>query len=188
MLCSLWSLQWRPNGCLKSPALSLLTQAFILAQIKKHQSSASLTFVSGIHRWSVNSPHKWPVTRKIFPFDDVIMITQTQPPRYLVWDIVKQYCERTYHVHSSNLLASSYRYTSTEKMPVSNRIICRISHSDIYVICNMSSTTPIFNNRGNLRLDKWNWLKWMINCPKTTNSKVQRVMSFDWWWYGSIDP
>ena len=31
-------------------------------------------FVRGIHRWPVNSPHKRPVTRKIFPFDDVIMI------------------------------------------------------------------------------------------------------------------
>ena len=39
----------------------------------KHQSSASLAFVRGIHRWPVNSPHKWPVTRKMFPFDDVIM-------------------------------------------------------------------------------------------------------------------
>ena len=39
----------------------------------KHQSSASLTFVLGIHRGPVNSPHKWPVTRKMFPFDDVIM-------------------------------------------------------------------------------------------------------------------
>ena len=29
-----------------------------------HQSSASLAFVLGIHRWPVNSPHKWPVTRK----------------------------------------------------------------------------------------------------------------------------
>ena len=38
---------------------------------RKHQSSASLTFVQGIHRWPVNSPHKWPVTRKTFPFDDV---------------------------------------------------------------------------------------------------------------------
>ena len=27
----------------------------------------------GIHRSPVNSPHKWPVTRKIIPFDDVIM-------------------------------------------------------------------------------------------------------------------
>ena len=39
----------------------------------KHQSSASLAFVWGIHRGPVNSPHKWPVTRKMFPFDDVIM-------------------------------------------------------------------------------------------------------------------
>ena len=40
---------------------------------RKHQSSASLAFVWGIHRGPVNSPHKWPVTRKMFPFDDVTM-------------------------------------------------------------------------------------------------------------------
>ena len=40
---------------------------------RKHQSCASLAFVRGIHRWPVNSPHKGPVTRKMFPFDDVIM-------------------------------------------------------------------------------------------------------------------
>ena len=39
----------------------------------KHQSSASLAFVRGIHRWPVNFPHKGPVTWKIVPFDDVIM-------------------------------------------------------------------------------------------------------------------
>ena len=38
-----------------------------------HQSSASLAFVRGIYRWPVNSPHKGPVTRKMFPFDDAIM-------------------------------------------------------------------------------------------------------------------
>ena len=43
------------------------------ADERKHQRSASLAFVWGIHRGPVNSPHKWPVTRKIFPFDDVIM-------------------------------------------------------------------------------------------------------------------
>ena len=47
------------------------------ADQRKHQSSASLAFVWWIHRWPVNSPHKWPVTRKIFPLDDVIMITST---------------------------------------------------------------------------------------------------------------
>ena len=40
---------------------------------RKHLSSASLAFVRGIHRGPVNYPHKWPVTRKMFPFDDVIM-------------------------------------------------------------------------------------------------------------------
>ena len=43
------------------------------ADQRKHQSSASLAFVWGIHRGPVNSPHKWPVTRKMFPFDDVII-------------------------------------------------------------------------------------------------------------------
>ena len=43
------------------------------ADQRKQQSSASLAFVQGIHRGPVNSPHKWPVTRKMFPFDDVIM-------------------------------------------------------------------------------------------------------------------
>ena len=49
------------------------------ADQKKYQRSASLAFVRDIHRWPVNSPHKWPVTRKMFPFDDVIM-----PPLLLV--------------------------------------------------------------------------------------------------------
>ena len=41
---------------------------------RKHQSSASPAFVREINQWPVNSPHKWPVTRKKFPFDDVIMV------------------------------------------------------------------------------------------------------------------
>ena len=43
------------------------------ADQSKHQSSASLAFVWGIHRGPKNSLPKWPVTRKMFPFDDVIM-------------------------------------------------------------------------------------------------------------------
>ena len=39
-----------------------------------YQSSVSLAFVRGIHRWPVTSPHKGPVTRKMFTFDEVIMI------------------------------------------------------------------------------------------------------------------
>ena len=40
----------------------------------KHQSSASLAFVRWIRQWPVNSPRKGPVTREMFPFDDVIML------------------------------------------------------------------------------------------------------------------
>ena len=49
------------------------------ANQRKHQSSPPLAsvrywpFVRGIRRWPVNSLHKWPVTRKMFPFVDVIM-------------------------------------------------------------------------------------------------------------------
>ena len=46
------------------------------ADQRKHQSSASLAFVRGIHQGPVNSPHKWPITRKMFPFNDVIMNEQ----------------------------------------------------------------------------------------------------------------
>ena len=53
------------------------------ADQRKHQSSALLAFVLGIHRWPVNSLHKGPVTRKMFPFDDVIMrrhLKKSLPP------------------------------------------------------------------------------------------------------------
>ena len=40
---------------------------------RKHQRPASLASVRGIHRWPVNSSHKWLATRKLFPFDGVIM-------------------------------------------------------------------------------------------------------------------
>ena len=44
------------------------------ADKRKHRSSTSMAFGRGIHLGPVNSPHKWPVTRKMFPFDNVIML------------------------------------------------------------------------------------------------------------------
>ena len=55
------------------------------ADQRKHQSSTSLAFMRGIHRSPVNSPHKRPVTRKMFPFDDVIMKNESlTPDKYLL--------------------------------------------------------------------------------------------------------
>ena len=77
-----------PNKCLNLKSIITVTSQITGVSIvystvcsgedqRKHQSSASLAFVRGIHWWPVNSPHKWPVTRKMFPFDDVIMDTNT---------------------------------------------------------------------------------------------------------------
>ena len=76
------------------------------ADQRKDQSSASLAFVRGIHRWPVNSPHKWPVTRKMFPFDDVIMMGDIerhgrQTGRH--WR-----CEWAHHISKNAILTSQY--------------------------------------------------------------------------------
>ena len=63
-------------GAMASQIISLTivySTVYSGADQRKHQSSASLAFVQGIHRWPVNSPHKGPVTRKMFPCDDVIV-------------------------------------------------------------------------------------------------------------------
>ena len=86
---------WHYSGVIMGAIVSQMTSLMIVYSIvyssadqRKHQSSVSLAFVQGIHRWPVNSPHKWPVTRRMFPFDDVIMITSSAPER-IRWNIRK---------------------------------------------------------------------------------------------------
>ena len=77
------ALQWRHNECdgiWNHHCLDcLLNHLFRCRKQRKHQSSASLAFVWGIHRWPVNSPYKGPVMQKMFPFDNVIMCTECNP-------------------------------------------------------------------------------------------------------------
>ena len=68
------------NGVIMGVMASQITSLTIVystvysgADQRKDQSPVSLAFVQGIHRGPVNSLHKWPVTWKMFPFDDVIM-------------------------------------------------------------------------------------------------------------------
>ena len=72
---------WHYNDVIMSVMVSQITSLMIVYSTfysgedqRKHQSSTSLAFVWRIHRWPLNSRHKWPVTRKMFPFDDVIML------------------------------------------------------------------------------------------------------------------
>ena len=70
------SLQWRHN---ERDGVSITSLTIVYSTVysgvdqRKHQNSESLAFVREINRWPVNSPHKGPVTRKMFPFEDVIM-------------------------------------------------------------------------------------------------------------------
>ena len=77
--CIAWAECWllrRHNECDGRYQITSLAIAYSAvysgADQRKHQSSASLAFVPAIHRSPVNSPHKGPVTRKMFRFDDVI--------------------------------------------------------------------------------------------------------------------
>ena len=92
---NVWYIQFMPTNCNLMPRLhySEAIMATMASQItsltvvystvqsginkinkRKYQSSASQAFVQWIHRSPVNSRHKWPVKRKIFQSDEVIMM------------------------------------------------------------------------------------------------------------------
>ena len=80
------TLQRRHNendGVSNHRRLACLLKVLLRRRSKKTSSSTSLAFMRGIHRSPVNSPHKGPVTRKMFPFDDVIMGTSNNQILYL---------------------------------------------------------------------------------------------------------
>ena len=62
------TLRWLHNG-----RDSVLNHSF-RRRSKKTSKLRVTGLCAGIQRGPVNSPHKWPVTRKMFPFDDVIMV------------------------------------------------------------------------------------------------------------------
>ena len=79
MACMLWGFLHYTDVIMGTRASQITSLTLVYSIVysdaiqRKHRSFASLGFVRGIHRGPVNSPHKWPVTRKMFPFDDVIM-------------------------------------------------------------------------------------------------------------------
>ena len=76
--------------------------------------------MKGIHRWPMDSPHKWPVMGKAFPCNDAIMdFTRFPPPQQL--HRTRWRHDSTCKVHNFTLCTffkfsglSYYRYTSLD--------------------------------------------------------------------------
>ena len=96
------------NDVIMSSVASQITDVSIVCSTigsgvdhRKHQSSTSLAFVRWIHRWPVNSPYKRPVTRKMFPFDAVVIRS--------LWYRGKWYCA-AYHTCVETFLCYHKKY------------------------------------------------------------------------------
>ena len=70
------SLLWRHNGRDGASNHELHHCLLNRLSFKKTSKLRVTGLCGGVHRWPVNSPHKWPVTWKMFPFDYVIMLWQ----------------------------------------------------------------------------------------------------------------
>ena len=113
ILAAIVMTQYHYNDVIRGAMASQITRLPIVyssVDQRKHQRSALLAFVRGIHRWQVNSPHKGPVTRKLFPFDDVIMCSE-----YSCFS-TRRVQENGYLVSTSILLALRPGYCNTSTM------------------------------------------------------------------------
>ena len=115
------------------------------ADQRKNQSSTSLAFVRGIHRGPVNSPHKWPVTRKMFPFDDVIM-----------------------QCHELAKVPASPCYDMYETYPLQNQ--CQQGVSNLSSDC-MIAVLPANQRAGFQFIVYQNLLTWNFSCEKRAAGK-----------------
>ena len=108
-MCFNWmkSLRWRHNG--RYSVSNHQHHDCLLNRLFRRRSKKSSTLrVTGLcvgnSPGPVNSPHKWTVTRKMFPFDDVIMLWEcgnTAPKAWLPYSV--QQCHQTrltYVAHS----------------------------------------------------------------------------------------
>ena len=102
-LAWLWGIAIHYDDVIMTMLASQITSLTVVYSIvysgvnqRKHQSSASLAFVREIHRGPVNFPHKCPVTRKMFPFDDVIMIMTNARAFVVICCLVYLYGQQVY--------------------------------------------------------------------------------------------
>ena len=135
---------------------------------RKHQSSASLAFVRGTHRWPVNSPHIGPVTRKMFPFGDAIMwiiyrLIYVLPWIIIFWSRVGWFANNfhEWRRHAPNNLTNDHRLVIYGKPHIISLLTC------FYWRLNMTQ-----RNRRKLpsvepRHCCWRWVSHLWHCDVT---------------------
>ena len=123
-------------GAMASQVTSLtIVYSSVYSGQRKHQSSAPLAFVRGIHRSPVNSLHKWPVTRKMFPFDDVI---------FEWWEVAKP--------NDAPIYPPATPHHQTYVIPLR---LSRCMHYCIYLI-HYWGYHPVFKANQLQRVSRWN--------------------------------
>ena len=105
------SLRWRHNGrnsvSNHQPHDCLLNPLF-RRRSKKISKLRVTGLCAGIHRRPVNSPHKWPVTPKMFPFDDVIMCQGKYIKVLSYWIFVNKL--HSNHNHSATIFSKGHAF------------------------------------------------------------------------------
>ena len=168
-----------------SPMASHITSLTIVYSIvysitdrRKHQSSASLAFVRGIHWWPVNSPYKGPVTRKMFPFDNVIMIwwpfaiyvllmiTSWYGNAFLItgplWRAsIESPHKRTIMWNFSHTFVIDLNKLSTNQLSSGNSLWCK--DNGISIHRTELSTTRCGESQSFIRL-RWNLYRYTVRC------------------------
>ena len=177
------NVQFHYNDVIKSAMPSKITSLTIVcssvysgAYHRKHKSSASLTFVRGIPRWPMNRPHKGPVTRKMFPFDDIFILKQVYAKKFCfpimnnrhIWGIC------VFHIFMSAYIAwefPDYRHCSwqqADKLPhilTNQQNKLRIITGSIAWIhrCRFGFVQILITQVKTL------WHEYMFGCPRATD-------------------
>ena len=126
---------------------------------RKHQSSASLALVRGIHRSPVNSPHKAPVTRQMFPFDDVIMNKRT-----LLWRLCGSHIDKKRDLPTVDDVICPQ---------VSFRVLCKVNFSVIILVADAPNERTVL----------YSFDTFAVHCPSNLPQQQSAYPRFETPWY-----
>ena len=101
----------------------------------------------GIHRWPVNSPHKGPVTRKMFPFDDVIMkMRRPHDKEGLLYGEIAVWCQRgwdTLYGRIANVWAMTDNRDFPWRQPAAPQVVVMTTRGGIWQLLILSNIMSV---------------------------------------------